>query len=144
MLKLLAGERRPERLALDSPQPEMGRPPEPPDLGAIGKAKWLELCSLLEAEGRLSVSDSEPLEQYARTYDLWRRCESLIRQGGPQGGAFTGNGRQIKAPARLYKDLAGLLVRLEAELGLTPSARCRVKTLAAGRGPQGKLAKYAQ
>jgi P27 family predicted phage terminase small subunit len=97
---------------------------------------------MLDELGVLSVVDPEPIEQYARVYELWRKAESRIKKGGRRGGCFTTDGGRVKAPARFFKDLAMVLVRIEVELGLTPSARTRLKAEPGDSGPQGKLAKY--
>lgn len=138
-LKLLRGTADRRWMAENEPQPPQGRPPKPSDLGAVASAKWDAVCCLLEGMGVITVADGEPIEQYARTYELWRRCETLIRQGGKGGGAFTEDGRTVKAPARLFKDLAGLLCRLESELGLTPSSRAKLEV---PPPPGGKLTRF--
>lgn len=128
-LKMLEGNAGKRQLPEDEPKPQVVDilPPAPRSLGRGGRAEWRKQVATLTSTRVLTVSDLLALEQ------LCARADEL-------GGLTTWLQREMRRPlAKRQLDLVKWLhaaidrkqtvaVKLEAEFGLTPSSRSRVKT----------------
>lgn len=97
-----------------------GEPAKPAWLSDSASQLWDDLVSLLLPARILTPADGNCLARYCETWVLWRQADHDVR-GGDTG--------QLKA----FLQLGDQLNRLEAQLGLTPSARARVRP---AKGPQ--------
>ncbi len=108
------------------PTPAPGRPTRPAWLKGVAAKKWAELVPQLDDMGVLTKIDGTALSRYCALWARWRDAEDWIaensdvvewvdKQGVP--------GARLHPKARVASDLATHLHRLEAQFGLTPSAR---------------------
>jgi len=106
------------------------RPACPRWLGAEARKKWKQLVPELAKLGILTTVDREALARYCDTWALWRRMREHVEKYGVSYPLRTDDGevkcfQQFPEVGAMHK-LALLLGRLEAEFGLTPSARTRI------------------
>ncbi len=129
------------------PQPPRGAPPCPRDLPKKAKAVWKRVCGILASMDLLTTADGQQLERYSRFFVRWKACENFIDANGMSyplyandpGIGYVGkmpDGRalirfieypQVRESHRLDKALK----QIEANFGLTPSARARLTAPAA-------------
>lgn len=129
------------------PRPPLGRPNCPSHLTAEQKQLWSRLCKLLNGMGVLSRIDGGQLERYAVYFVRWRECERFLATNGTTYAVKSDNpGQHVgKLPKANPKDpdayvvgwkhypqvaeshrLDRALKQIEANFGLTPSARTRI------------------
>lgn len=110
----------------------------PERLDEVARAKWEELGPVLFRVGVLTEADGDVLGVYCEQFARYVQLEAeLDRTGFWIEGS---QGQDVRNP--LIGDCrqqANLLRQLEAELGITPSARTRVKAL-----PKGASNKFEQ
>ena len=119
-----------------NPQRQNKREPDAPDrlprcpshLSAVGKKKWRETLALLKEMGIASAAYSDLLELYADTYSSWRDArEKVLRIGIATVTKVDGNPviqrNPFETAMHKYRDA---LMKIESELGLTPSAKSRI------------------
>jgi P27 family predicted phage terminase small subunit len=112
------------------PDPPAGRPRCPSWLDAEAKACWRQLVPDLEAMGILGRIDQKPLARYCQLWARWRRAEEFIQKHGEAYPLKDERGQvkclvQFPQVAIAHK-LSLALSRIEAEYGMTPSARARI------------------
>lgn len=111
------------------PQPPSGDPECPDWLEQEAKNNWAELCPLLSAMRVLTKADKNALARYCQYLARWRQCEEWVtRFGGrmpvKKDGEVIG---YVESPeVRQSLKYAAALSKLEADFGLTPSARTRI------------------
>lgn len=109
-----------------------GAAPEMPDyFDHHAKEKWNELIGDFQTLGVLSSDCREIFAAYCIAYSQWRRCLDLVRQTGPAIIERDGNSVTIRKnhlSVELHK-YAQQMDRLRPEMGLTPSARSRLRSL---------------
>lgn len=127
----------------EEPAPAIGRPTKPPGLPATAAKVWNQVCRLLEEMKVLSVVDGGQLERYARYLVRWRQCEDFIVEHGltyplkstnppayvgtiEQTGEFVVGWREFPEVKESHR-LNEALRQIEANFGLTPSARSRIR-----------------
>lgn len=120
----------------------------------IALETWRELAGVLVERKVLTKSDLHALEMCCWEYSRWRVLSDVIEEEGPTVAQRNGEGEVLSVvshPAVGQMDRAQANVeRLLVQLGLTPSARVRVRgaatdereqnpfaALLARRGPQG-------
>jgi P27 family predicted phage terminase small subunit len=104
---------------------QVGGVPECPGwLDEPAKAVWDELAPRLIEAGVLASLDANSLSRYCILWCRWREIEDDMRQHG-QTRAPT-EGGAMRPQVRIADKLCSQLLRLEQELGLTPSARARI------------------
>jgi P27 family predicted phage terminase small subunit len=117
----------PNRRNENAPKPQKGRP-EPSDLvlgDLVALRKWNDLCDNLEAMNVLSVADGALLELYCMSHSLLTAHWEEIKGGNIE--SMDDHGRTgTKPAAKDFNTQANRMVKILAELGLTPSARSRV------------------
>lgn len=129
-LKLLRGNPGRRPLPVDEPQPDtLLALPVPADLEPAAAVVWEELTGELASLGMLTRLDGHLLKRYCITLANLERYDAKLRQFGEIIKAPK-NDYPIQSP---YVSMAAkaqtALLRMQQELGLTPAARSRVKTV---------------
>jgi P27 family predicted phage terminase small subunit len=108
-------------------------PPPPPYLRGHAHAEWVRVAEELHRLGLLTSLDLNVLGAYCHTFAVFRTAvEELDRQNlallierkHGNGGSSTISNPLVSVAAQAGRDL----VRLGAELGLSPAARTRINT----------------
>ena len=113
------------------PQADGSAPTMPDFFDHHAKEKWHELIGDYQTLGILSSDCREIFVAYCIAYSQWRRCLDLVRQTGPALVERNGEGVVIKKnhlSVELHK-YAQQMDRLRPEMGLTPSARGRLRSM---------------
>ncbi|HEX5690519.1 MAG TPA: phage terminase small subunit P27 family, partial [Roseiflexaceae bacterium] len=110
--------------------PPEGEPDCPDWLDEEAKAAWTQLSPLLKPMGVLTKVDGNALSRYCQLWARWKKAELFIQKHGDTYPIKDDSGK-IKClmpfpQVAIAHKLAALLGRLEAEFGLTPSARSRI------------------
>jgi len=125
------GTDRPDERATHEPTPRAGLPSCPDGLDRRGQAVWDWLIPELESMGILAGCDRNMLERYCEMMSQWHECIAVVRERGSCYEVLKGDGSVQYASARpeasqaLKLDTA--LQRIEAQFGLSPSARTRIE-----------------
>ena len=94
-----------------------GAPPRPSD---VDPQAWSELCETLDEMGVLSRCDRTVMQLWCSTYSEYQLMLEHVRLR--RVSVETARGGQVTSPeAHQYNKLADRLIKLCAELGLTPS-----------------------
>lgn len=106
--------------------------PECPDwLDEDGKAMWEKLVPQLSAMGILTKVDGNALGRYCRLWARWRKAEDFITERGEMYPLKDDQGNvkcfQQWPQVAIAHKLSQQLTKLEAEFGMTPSARARIQ-----------------
>lgn len=112
-------------------KPPTGAPLCPDWLDADSKAAWAQLVPTLELMGILTTVDSNALARYCKLWARWRKMEAFIDEKGEMY-PLKGDDGHVKCfqqwpQVAISHKLAQQLTRLEAEFGMTPSARARIQ-----------------
>jgi P27 family predicted phage terminase small subunit len=137
-LKVLHGNPGHRPLNTLEPMPEAGMPPRPAgmdeDLDAC--AIWDELAPELYATGVLTVVDGPALSAFCTAYSVWIRAERRMNADRRNNDAVTAEGLLVRTKQGnlIQNPLLGIanvarrdMVKLGAELGLTPSSRANLE-----------------
>lgn len=118
----------PQRKNLQEPQPIAGRPSCPDFIksDAVAMQCWNATCATLESMKILTQADESVLAVYCSTYAQWRWLAEYVREGNVREVSEKGSVTTSPEAQQVHK-YADRLIRLMAELGLTPSARSRIK-----------------
>lgn len=122
-----------EREAAVTPDLPAHVPPPPVYLAGDTYAveAWRDLSEALHRCGVLTEVDVSVLARYCAVTALWRKCLEDLRDGGHVVDELDGKGkvkaRRLNPSARQLKAYGDQLLQLERELGLTPSARVRLR-----------------
>lgn len=120
-----------QRRLADEPKPPPGLPRCPAWLDADAKAAWKQLAPMLAAMGCLTKIDTNALARYCRLWARWRKAEAFIDKHGEVYPLKDDEGKtrcvQQWPQVAIANKLAQQLSRLEAEFGMTPSARSRIQ-----------------
>lgn len=120
--------RHPERRNKHEPQPTPGWPacPDFVEADPVAKSCWDSACKTLEQMKILSQADQAVLAVYCSTYSQWRWLSEYVKEGNCREVNDKGTASTSPEAQQVHK-YADRLIRLMAELGLTPSARSRIK-----------------
>lgn len=121
--------KNPQRRNRREPKPPAGAPPMPSIVAAdpAAKTEWMELCGWLADMGTLAKADRSLMAIYCTTFSEWVKYMEHVREHGVC--VATANGGVTTAPeAHQYNKLSDRMLKLLTELGLTPSARSRIRT----------------
>jgi P27 family predicted phage terminase small subunit len=117
--------RNPNEPTAPSDEPEM-----PEDLDEAGQWKWLETIELMRQMGTLSSAYADLLRLYAETWSLYLSASARVKKMGvalmikdDKTGKIAVKPNPFEVSMRMNRKE---LVRMEAELGLTPSAKSRL------------------
>jgi P27 family predicted phage terminase small subunit len=133
-LKLITGNpgRRPLNHAEPKPKPSLPKPP--PELSADALREWKRVAPRLFAAGILTVIDRAALAAYCQAHGRWLQAERALAIMAGRDSVTSGllikttNGNAIQNPlAGTANKAMSDMVRYAAELGMTPSARSRVR-----------------
>ena len=131
-LKVVNGSaaKHPDRVNKDEPKAPADAPKMPDYLDAMAKRAFTRKCEQLRRLGILSSVDADLIENYAVTYSQYRRLLVVIKQTG----GLTIVKREKKEVVEVKRNPAAIdlhrcraeLLKMDAEMGLTPSSRTRV------------------
>lgn len=129
---------RREREAQQSPAVgSPGRPSQPKWLDKDGKECWRHIVPLLEEAGVLSRIDRGALAAYCSAWSQWRAAQRELDAKGPtltklrwdpNVEEFIEVDRVMSPEWKRYAAALELVVKLQDRIGLSPSARARVKS----------------
>jgi len=126
-----------------APEPGIGDPPDWLDEEA--RQAWSDLSMRLLAMNVLGTIDWHALALYCQLWSRWRKAEDFVARHGDSYVVKDDRGEvrgvRLYPQVKLAGQLAEQLTRLGRELGLSPSARTRVRTIPMPRGPS-KLDKF--
>lgn len=120
--------KHPERRNADEPKARLGRPscPDAVALDPAAKARWEWVCSQLESMNLLAVTDEGLIAGYCLDYSMMLALWEVIKGG--QVSDMDDKGRtKLKPEANQFHTYSDRLLKREAELGLTPSSRSRLR-----------------
>jgi P27 family predicted phage terminase small subunit len=129
-IKLAKGafEKHPERRNHHEPTPQLGEPtiPEMVEADPAAKARWFWVCEQLRSMNLLHVTDQGLIAGYCLDYSMMLSLWESIK-GGRVSDMTERGGITTKPEANQFHKFADRCLRREAELGLTPSARTRLR-----------------
>ncbi|MCC7387309.1 MAG: phage terminase small subunit P27 family [Phycisphaerales bacterium] len=115
----------------DEPRPERGAPRCPVWLDPEAKKLWRSVVPMLDRAGVLTMVDGQTLARYCQTWARWRKADAFLQKNGETYTLRDEAGKvKMLLPfpqVSIAGGLAQQLTRLEQELGLTPSARTRIR-----------------
>lgn len=125
VLKLIQGNPGHRPLNGREPKPPGTLPTCPSHLSPTAKTEWRRLAKVLNGIGLLTQIDRTVMAAYCQSYGRWVEAEQKLKEGPtliktPAGYIQTSPWLTIAS-----KQLE-LMAKFMAELGLTPSARCRI------------------
>jgi P27 family predicted phage terminase small subunit len=102
----------------------------PEDIPETAQWKWMETVELMRQMGTLSIAYADWLRMYAEAWGVYLEASARVRK---LGTAFVTVDPQTKKVTtkpnpfeRVMRQSRQDLVRMEAELGLTPAAKSRL------------------
>lgn len=118
----------PQRKNKHEPMPRRGWPVKPEHIEAcdIASPQWDELCRTLDEMNILTVADKSLLALYCQTYAEWMKLQRHVKEHGCTTFNDKGNASQSPEAIQVHR-YADRLLKMMAELGLTPSSRSRIK-----------------
>jgi P27 family predicted phage terminase small subunit len=125
-LKLIRGTARPHRMNKDEPMPPACVPEPPAHLEERARRKFTEIADMLARCGVMTELDRDALGRYCVIWCRWIDAEAEIKRKGSIVKTEAGNiihSPYLAVANRCHRQLA----QLEAEFGLTPSSRSRVR-----------------
>jgi P27 family predicted phage terminase small subunit len=133
-IKILRG--MPEaRINRAEPVPPPGRPEIPDHLDSLARGEWERIVTILDHMGLCSKAEAPVLSLYCEVYSKWLRARGEIVKRGMVIERDIINSKGVKSGSRLFGNPAvgvelaciKLMKDLLAEMGLTPSARSRLR-----------------
>ena len=118
----------PQRRNADEPKPKLGRPriPDAVESDPTAKSRWHWVCDQLESMNLLAVTDQGLIAGYCLDYSMMLALWEVIKGG--QVSETDKDGRtKLKPEANQFHTYSDRILKREAELGLTPSSRSRLK-----------------
>jgi P27 family predicted phage terminase small subunit len=129
-IKLAKGafDKHPERRNHNEPTPQLGEPTIPGivEQDPAAKARWLWVCEQLRAMNLLHVTDQGLIAGYCLDYSMMLSLWESIK-GGRVSDMTERGGITTKPEANQFHKFADRILKREAELGLTPSSRTRLR-----------------
>src|ERR1051326_4721982 len=123
--------------------------PDPPDWlldDPVAKSAWEQLVPMLTCMDVLTRIDGNALARYCRLWSRWRKAEEFISKNGDMFPIKDDNGKvkclQQWPQVAIAHKLAQQLTKLEAEFGMTPSARARMQLPGGGQEGEGAKARF--
>lgn len=113
------------------PAPPDGKPIRPSWLtDEIAQECWRHTTRLLDAMGLATKAEAAILARYCTIYARWRRVQEFLQKNGEVYTIRDDAGQpkyvQQWPQVNIAAKLADQMLRVEQELGLTPSARTRI------------------
>ena len=122
----LRGNPGKRRLNDAEPRPAARVPPCPACLGDEARKEWQRLAKELGELGLLTRLDRGLLAAYCQAHALWVEAVSSIERYGTMIKSPNGFPMQSPSVAVANKQVE-IMVRIAAELGMTPSSRTRIR-----------------
>jgi P27 family predicted phage terminase small subunit len=125
-LRIVRGDRK-DRINTKEPKPDKSKQPKMPDwLSDEAKIIWRRTIKQLKSMNMLYEADQDVIVAYVNAVVNYQKATELVDRSG-----VLIKGRRdgvVKNPAvQIQRDAATLIRMLAGELGLTPSARTRLK-----------------
>lgn len=145
-LRVIEGNAGHRPLNEREPQPRRDEPPCPTWLDKEAKAEWRRQAPELYAIGVLTAVDGSVLAAYCEAYSLWKRASVRLQKQARNDDKVlydgilvtTKSGNVILNPLQGACNVARRdMVRLAAELGLTPSSRANLEAANREQDPDG-------
>lgn len=125
-LKLLNGEKRPERLNLREPVPRQDRPEPPEEMSPEVREIWDYTVAELEHMRILVAADRDALVCFCEAVVTHRRASAILAKSSVLIKGL--HGGMVRNPAlSIQTHAAGVIRAFGQEFGLTPSARSRIQ-----------------
>ena len=131
--RIVEGNREHRPIDPNIPRPASMRPPCPRMLDPVAKRHWRYIVGELEQMGILAHSDQSIIAAAANAYSRWYRAEEQLKAIAKEPDQYT-EVMKTKAGNWIQNPIVGIanaardaLVRYEAELGLSPTSRARIK-----------------
>lgn len=123
-----AHRKNPQRRNKDEPKASRGAPAKPEHVAAdeVASSQWDELCRTLDEMNILTTADRSLLALYCSTYAEWHRLQEHVSKNGCTTINDKGNVGQSPEGIQVHR-YADRLLKMMAEMGLTPSSRSRIK-----------------
>lgn len=117
----------PQRRNKNEPKARRGYPKKPNLIAAckVASAQWDETCKTLDELGILTIADRSMLWLYCQTYAEYLKLQQHVREHGCSQTNDKGNVSQTPEAVQVHR-YADRLIKLMAEMGLTPSSRSRL------------------
>ena len=122
-------DRHPERRNHNEPKPKEGRPERPLTIDGdeVACLKWEQVLKLLEGMHLLTTADGDLIESYCINESMLRSASESIKEHGTM---MVEDGKYKKNPDCVeWNKAMDRRTKLQAELGLTPSARTRLTAI---------------
>jgi P27 family predicted phage terminase small subunit len=118
----------PQRRNADEPKPKLGRPriPDAVEADPTAKSRWHWVCDQLESMNLLAVTDQGLIAGYCLDYSMMLALWDTIKGGNVSDMDEKGR-TKLKPEANQFHTYSDRILKREAELGLTPSSRSRLK-----------------
>jgi P27 family predicted phage terminase small subunit len=118
----------PQRRNADEPKPKLGRPKIPAAVedDPTAKSRWHWVCDQLESMNLLAVTDQGLIAGYCLDYSMMLALWETIKGGNVSDMDEKGR-TKLKPEANQFHTYSDRILKREAELGLTPSSRSRLK-----------------
>ena len=135
-LKVIEGNKGHRPLNENEPAPAADMPPVPDHLDDEARAEWDRVAPELYAIGVLTVVDGAALGAYCTAFSVWAKAERRIQAQARNDDSILAEGliQKTKSGNLIQNPLLGIanvarrdMVRLAAELGLTPSSRANLE-----------------
>lgn len=106
-------------------------PEAPIWLDAIGRACWVRVVGTLHPIRLATDGDLEALFKYCDVFSQWWKARESLAKNGQTFELFdlAGNvrGVQQRPEVSIYRNLLLVLMKYEAEFGMTPGSRSRIR-----------------
>jgi P27 family predicted phage terminase small subunit len=123
------------------PRPAARTPPCPPCLGEEARKEWQRLSKELAALGLLTGLDRNLLAAYCQAHAMWTEAVASIARYGTM--VKSPNGYPMQSPyVAVANKQVDIMVRIAAELGMTPSSRTRIRV--GDRAPEDPFETFLQ
>lgn len=135
-LKILQGNAGKREINGDEPQPSSELPSCPGWLAGEAKAEWRRVALELHECGVLTLIDRAVLAAYCQAWARWAQAEKLLEEKGlivevykedPDSGQFFLVQVRERPEVGISRKYGTLMRSYASELGLSPSARTRLK-----------------
>ncbi len=144
VLRLVEGDPGKLGFRADEAIPPAGPMPEPPPevMDDDARREWMSVSSMLSAAGITRPLDAATVVMWCATYSRWKKAAEFVKTNGTIYSIKNRKGVVVAVKefpqAAEFRKLQALLIRIGAELGMTPAARTRVSDLAAGGAPKSR------
>jgi len=133
-VKIAEGNPGKRPLNESEPQPRKVRPKLPAHLSADARVQWRRVINILSPTGVITEAEADLLAVYCEAYAQWVQALEEMRPKTGEGGLRTGGltvlndkGTPVRNPMlKVADDAVKTMLRCQAELGMTPSARARL------------------